>query len=105
MKNDGSYGFWSGLLLGATFGAAATFLLTPKSGRQVRSDLRAGRDRLKGELTDRANELLGRGEAALARAKEAARETADGMKRGAARLLKGDEGTAEDGHLSSSSMG
>lgn len=103
MRNDGSYGFLSGLLLGATFGAAATLLLTPKSGRQLRSDIRMGRDRLKGELADRANELRGRGEAAIARAKEAARETADGMKRGAARLLKGDPGT-DDSSLSSSSM-
>jgi gas vesicle protein len=103
MKSNGSYGFWSGLLIGAASGAAATLLFAPKSGRQVRSDLRAGRDRLKEELTERANELVGRGEAAIARAKEAARETAGGMKRGAARLLKGDDGT-EDGRLSSSSM-
>lgn len=105
MENNGGYGFMSGLLLGATFGAAATLLLTPKSGPQMRADLRAGRDRLKEEVADRASKLRGRGEAAIERAKEAAQETADGVMRGAARLLgKADEGT-EAGSLSSSSMG
>jgi gas vesicle protein len=104
MDNNGSYGFVSGLFLGASLGAVAALLLAPKSGREVRADLYAGGERLKERASLRATELIGRGEAAIENAKEAARETADGVKRGAARLLrKGEEGM-EDGSFSSTSI-
>lgn len=92
MENNGGYGFVSGLFLGATLGAMAALLLAPKSGREVRADLYAGGERLKERASGKATDLIGRGEAAIERATEAARETADGVKRGASRLLrKGDE--------------
>ena len=104
MENNGGYGFVSGLFLGATLGAMAALLLAPKSGRDVRADLYAGGERLKERASSKANDLVGRGEAAIERAKEAARETADGVKRGAARLLrKGEEGM-EDGSFPSTSI-
>jgi gas vesicle protein len=102
VSNEG-YGFVSGLFIGATLGAMAALLLAPKSGREVRADLYAGGERLKSRASNKANELIGRGEAAIEMAKDAARETADGVKRGASRILRKTEEAAEDRGLSSSS--
>jgi gas vesicle protein len=103
MEDNGSHGFVSGLFLGATLGAMAALLLAPKSGREVRANLYAGGERLKERAYVSAIDLIGRGEAAIENAKEAARETADGVKRGAARLLrKGEEGKEDEGLLSPS---
>jgi len=87
MENGNGHGFVSGLFLGATLGAMAALLLAPKSGRDVRAELRAGGERLKNRASGKASEIIGRGEAAMEKAREAARETADGVKRGAALLL------------------
>jgi len=104
MENNGGYGFMSGLFLGATLGAMAALLLAPKSGREVRADLYAGGERLKERASVKANDLIGRGEAAIEKAREAARETADGVKRGASRLLRKGEEAMEDEALSSPSL-
>jgi gas vesicle protein len=104
MENDGGYGFVSGLFLGATLGAMAALLFAPKSGRDVRADLYTGGERLKERASHKASDLIGRGEAALERAKEAARETADGVKRGASRLVRKGEEALEDEGLSSPSI-
>jgi gas vesicle protein len=105
MDNNGGYGFVSGLFLGATLGAMATLLLAPKSGREVRADLYAGGERLKRRASSKANDLIGKGQAAVDTAREAARDTADGVKRGAARLLrKAEEGAGEGSPLASASM-
>ena len=101
MENNGGYGFVSGLFLGATMGAMAALLLAPKSGREVRADLYAGGVRLKERASVKATDLIGRGEAAIEKAKEAARETADGVKRGASRLLRTGDEAMEDEVLSS----
>jgi gas vesicle protein len=101
MENDGGYGFVSGLFLGASLGAMAALLLAPKSGREVRADLYAGGERLKERASVKANDFIGRGEAAIEKAREAARETADGVKRGASRLLRKGEEVLEDEGLSS----
>jgi gas vesicle protein len=103
MESNGGYGFVSGLFIGATLGAMAALLLAPKSGREVRADLYAGGERLKSRASSKASDLVGRGEAAIEMAKDAARETADGVKRGASRLLRKTEGELEDRGLSSAS--
>jgi gas vesicle protein len=92
MNYQGSHGFASGLFLGATLGAVSALLLAPRSGREVRAGLYAGGKRLKERAVFQASDLIGRGEAAMETAREAARETADGVKRGAARIL----GTSEE---------
>jgi len=104
MENNGGYGFVSGLFLGATLGAMAALLLAPKSGREVRADLYAGGERLKERASVKATDLIGRGEAAIETAKEVARETADGVRRGASRLLRRGEEGIEDEVLSSPSI-
>ena len=104
MENNSGYGFVTGLLLGATMGAMAALLLAPKSGREVRADLYAGGERLKERASVKATDLIGWGEAAIEKAKEAARETADGVKRGASRLLRKGEEALEDEVLSSPSL-
>jgi gas vesicle protein len=97
METNGGHGFVSGLFLGATLGAMAALLLAPKSGSEVRAELYAGGERLKRRASNTAADLIGRGEAAIETAKEAARETADGVKRGASRLLrKGEDPIADE---------
>lgn len=102
MHGNGSYGFTSGLFLGATLGAVAALLLAPKSGREVRDGLYTGAERLKERASAKASEIVGRGEAAIENARQAARETADGVIRGAARLMGKGEETMEKGALPSS---
>jgi len=70
----------------------------------VRADLYAGGERLKERVSGKATDLIGRGEAAIAKAGDAARETADGVKRGASRLLRKGEEALEDESLSSPSL-
>ncbi len=102
-SNEG-YGFVSGLFIGATLGAMAALLFAPKAGREVRADLYAGSERLKSRASNKARDLVGRGEAAIEMAKDAARETADGVKRGASRLIRKTEEELEDRGLSSTSF-
>jgi gas vesicle protein len=104
MDTNEGYGFVSGLFIGATLGAMAALLFAPKSGREVRADLYAGSERLKNKASSKATELIGRGEAAMGVAKDVARETADGVKRGASRILRKTEEELEDRGLSSSSL-
>jgi len=104
MENNGGYGFVTGLLLGGAMGAMAALLLAPKSGREVRAGLYAGGVRLKDRASVKATDLLDRGEAAIEKAKEAARETAEGVKRGASRLLRTGEKAMEDEVLPSPSL-
>ena len=104
MDNSGGYGFVSGLFLGATLGAMATLLLAPKSGREMRADLYSGGTRLKQRASSKASDLIGKGQAAVGTAREAARDTAEGVRRGAARLLRKREGVEDDGALVSASM-
>lgn len=96
MENNSGYGFVTGLLLGSTMGAMAALLLAPKSGREVRADLYAGGKRLKDRASVKATDLLDRGEAAFEKAKEAARETTEGVKRNASRLLRTGEKAVDD---------
>jgi gas vesicle protein len=104
MDNSSGYGFVSGLFLGATLGAMATLLLAPKSGREVRADLYSGGARLKQRASSKANDLIGKGQAAVGTAREAARDTAEGVRRGAARLLRKTEEADDSGSLASASM-
>ncbi len=104
METNDGHGFLSGLFLGATLGAMAALLLAPKSGSEVRADLYAGGERLKQRASNKANDLIGRGEAAMEKAREAARETADGVKRGASRLLRKSEEAMEDDSLTPPSL-
>lgn len=104
METNDGYGFVSGLFIGASLGAMAALLLAPKSGREVRADLYAGGAKLKDRASSKATELIGRGEAAIEIAKDAARETADGVKRGASRILRKTEEEMENRGLSSSSL-
>ena len=104
MEHDGGYGFMSGLFLGATLGAVTALLLAPKSGRELRSDLQLGGERLRERASIKANDLVGRGEAVLGRARDAARDAAEGVKRGASRLARKGEEAIEDGPISSSSI-
>jgi gas vesicle protein len=103
MESNEGYGFVSGLFIGATLGAMAALLLAPKSGREVRAELYAGGERLRSRASTKASELVGRGEAVIETAKDAARETADNVKRGASRLLRKTDQPTEDRDLSSSS--
>ena len=100
MESNEGYGFVSGLFIGATLGAMAALLLAPKSGREVREELYAGGARLRNRASSKASDLMGRGEAVIETAKDAARETADGVKRGASRLLRKTDQATEDRDLS-----
>jgi gas vesicle protein len=102
MQTNGKYGFSSGLFLGATLGALAALLVAPTSGRAARANLYARGERLKERAAARANGLVGLGEAAIERVKDAAGETARGVKRGAQRFSRHREDGAAGEALPSS---
>jgi gas vesicle protein len=104
METNGGHGFVSGLFLGATLGAMAALLLAPKSGSEVRADLYSGGERLRRRASSTAADLIGRGEAAIETAKGAARDAADGVKRGASRLLRKSGEAMEDEALTPPSL-
>jgi gas vesicle protein len=91
MDNNARYRFARGLLFGATLGAVTAVLLAPKPGRAVRSDLYARGERLKRQTSRSAHHLIGLGEEAVSRIRDAAQETARGVKRGADRFLRRSE--------------
>ena len=85
-KRDESVGFATGLLLGSALGAMAAILLAPKSGRELRSDIVEGGERLKARGVETASELAERGERAVHKTKETMATTAEGLREAAEEL-------------------
>jgi gas vesicle protein len=71
MTHTNGHGFSAGLCLGAALGAIAALLLTPRSGREIRSGISRGAGRLKDRAQETAGEIRQRGESLVRRAREA----------------------------------
>jgi gas vesicle protein len=98
MRSNGRPGFARGLFFGATLGALTAVLLAPKAGRAMRSELFARGERLKRRASEGRSRLDGLGEEAMSRLRDAARETAGGVKRGAGRFVRrSDDGRYDRG--------
>lgn len=56
-----TYGFVLGAMIGAASAAATALLLAPKSGKELREDLMAEADRVKGQMNDYSEIALEKG--------------------------------------------
>lgn len=89
MDDESGAGFVTGFFAGAALGAMTALLLAPRSGRELRAEIGAEGERLRGRARDTASEFRGRSDESLEKTRETVREAAEGFREAAEILRKG----------------
>jgi gas vesicle protein len=86
-KNGFNKGLFIGLLAGGAIGAIAALLTAPKSGKELRSDLKKKANDLKDEASDFVDTARAKAAESLSRTQQRTAEIAADVKEGAEQLL------------------